>query len=64
MASLSKRFKSQKLMGEVIDPVDAPTYLGCEPLLSPVEYSFQGCMDDLGDFIKFDSGQRWPSKPK
>lgn len=40
-------FESQKLMGEVIDPEDSPTYLGCEPILSPVQYSFQGCMDDL-----------------
>jgi len=39
--------ESQKLMGEVINPENVNTYLGCEPVLRPVEYSFHGCMDDI-----------------
>lgn len=39
--------ESQKLMGEVLDPEDINVFLGCEPELAPVEYSFHGSMDDL-----------------
>lgn len=44
---INGNFESQKLVGEVIDPEDAPSYLGCEPALSPIEYSFHGSMDEL-----------------
>jgi hypothetical protein len=43
---------SQKLMGEVLDPGDAPTYIGCEPELGPVAYSFHGSMDDIELYSK------------
>ena len=44
---INGNFESQKLMGEVIDPENAPSYLGCEPSLAPIEYSFHGSMDDV-----------------
>ncbi|MEA3476866.1 MAG: LamG-like jellyroll fold domain-containing protein [Bacteroidota bacterium] len=40
-------FESQKLMGEVLDPENENTFLGCEPQLAPIEYSFIGCMDEI-----------------
>lgn len=40
-------FESQKLMGEVIDPENESTFLGCEPQLAPLDYSFNGSMDDI-----------------
>ena len=40
-------FETQKPVGEVIDPENAPSFLGCEPSLSPIEYSFHGSMDEL-----------------
>lgn len=39
--------ESQKIMGETIDPEDIHTFLGCEPVLSPIEYSFYGNIDDI-----------------
>lgn len=44
---INGNFESQKLMGEVIDPENINTFLGCEPQLSPVGYSFNGVMDDI-----------------
>ena len=42
--------ESQKLMGEILDPGDVNTYLGCEPELYPVDYSFHGSMDEIKIF--------------
>lgn len=44
---INGNLESQKLVGEVIDPENINTFLGCEPALNPVEYSFNGIMDDL-----------------
>lgn len=44
---MNGHLESQKLMGEIIDPENAPTYLGCEPGLLYDEYSFHGSMDDI-----------------
>ena len=44
---INGNLESQKLMGEIIDPEDESTFLGCEPKLAPVEYSFNGTMDDI-----------------
>ena len=44
---INGNLESQKLMGEIIDPEDESTYIGCEPNLAPVEYSFHGSMDDI-----------------
>ena len=34
-------------MREIIDPEDENTFLGCEPALAPIEYSFNGSMDEI-----------------
>ena len=34
-------------MRQIIDPEDEYTFLGCEPALAPVEYSFHGSMDEI-----------------
>lgn len=39
--------ESQKRMGEILDPLNIHTYLGCEPELYPVDYSFNGIMDEI-----------------
>ena len=44
---INGNLESQKLVGEVIDPENAHTFLGCEPELSPVTYSFHGSMDEI-----------------
>ena len=44
---INGNLESQKLMGEILDPLDIHTYLGCEPALSPTEYSFNGKMDEI-----------------
>ncbi|MCW8801834.1 MAG: LamG domain-containing protein [Candidatus Bathyarchaeota archaeon] len=44
---LNGNLESQKLMGEIIDPEDVPSYLGCEPALSPTDYSYHGSMDEI-----------------
>lgn len=42
--------ESQKLMGEILEPGNINTYLGCEPELAPVDYSFYGSMDEIKFF--------------
>ena len=44
---INGNLESQKLVGEVIDPENENTFLGCEPELNPVEYSLHGCLDEI-----------------
>ena len=39
--------ESQKKVGETLDPLNVNTYLGCEPALYPIDYSFNGIMDEI-----------------
>ena len=44
---INGNLESQKLMGEILDPLNIHTFLGCEPQLYPASYSFNGIMDEI-----------------
>jgi hypothetical protein len=39
--------ESQKVMGETIDPLEVNTFLGCESILTPKDYSLNGYLDEV-----------------
>lgn len=44
---INGKIQTSKIIGATIDPLLGNTFIGCEPALSPIEYSLNGELDEI-----------------